>query len=273
VPATVVDAVQRPYPCEHGCFERLSLDERAQGIEALYRFDDTMRGWGYEVIWDLAAPYLWRVQQHAAGARWVAVRDDACIYARLVGFCMHELVHALVGETGAANHGVPVGLPYGVPTDVAIVDEAAYLARYNEMEARAWVGGPIVARALFGIAWEVLPARDVGTYGFVGGSALVEAPAGYRAVVHLDREQHARRYYAMARALEADARGWFTDERLADFAARAREAEARGRSRRPCAFPAARQIAAKKPGPPGRNDFCLCGSGQKWKKCHGAAAT
>jgi hypothetical protein len=270
MPATVVDAVQRPYPCEHGCFGRMTLDERAQGIEALYRFDDAMRGWGYEVIWDLAAPYLWRVQQHAHDARWVAVRDDACIYARLVGFCMHELVHALVGDAGAPNYGVPVGLPYGVPADVPVGDEEAYLARYNAMEARAWVGGPIVAHALYGIAWEVLPARDVGTYGFVGGNALVEVPAGYRAVSHVDRQHHAARYYAKARAIEAEARAWWASAPIDEMRARVADAEAAGRARRPRAFPPAREVARIKPGQPGRNDLCLCGSGQKWKKCHGA---
>lgn len=270
MPATVVDAVQRPYPCEHGCFARLTLDERAQGIETLYRFDDAMRGWGYEVIWDLAAPYLWRVQQHAPDARWVAVRDDACIYARLVGFCMHELVHALVGDAGASNHGVPVGLPYGVPDAVPVGDEEAYLAPFNAMEARAWVGGPLIARAIFGIAWEVLPARDVGTYGFVGGNALVEVPAGYRAVSHVDRQHHAARYYAKARAIEEEARAWWQAAPIDALRARVLDAEARGRAARKRPFPPARSIAAIKPGAPGRNDLCLCGSGQKWKKCHGA---
>ena len=31
---------------------------KRMGIEALYRFDDAMRGWGQQVIWDLAAPTL-----------------------------------------------------------------------------------------------------------------------------------------------------------------------------------------------------------------------
>jgi SEC-C motif len=270
MPANVVDAVRRPYPCAHGCFEALTLDERAQGIETLFRFDDAMRGWGYEVIWDLAAPALWRVQQHAEHARWVAVRDDACIYARLVGFCMHELVHALVGEAGAPNHGVPVGLPYGVPSSVAHADEESYLARFNAMEARAWTGGPIIARAIFGVGWDVLPARDVGTYGFVGGSALVEVPAGYRAVSHVDRQAHAARYYAKARALEEEARAWWAVAPVDEMKARVADAEARGRAKRPCVFPAARELARIKPGAPGRNDLCVCGSGLKWKKCHGA---
>jgi hypothetical protein len=47
----------------------LSFDERAAGIEALYRIDDAMRGWGQTVIWDLAAPTLWRVQQQLGEVR------------------------------------------------------------------------------------------------------------------------------------------------------------------------------------------------------------
>ncbi|HTJ47596.1 MAG TPA: SEC-C domain-containing protein [Kofleriaceae bacterium] len=270
MPATVADAAQRPYPCEHGCFERLTLDERAQGIDALYRFDDAMRGWGFEVIWDLAAPYLWRVQQHATDARWVAVRDDACIYSRLVGFCMHELVHALIGDASAPNYGVPVGLPYGVPASVPVGGEEAYLAPFNAMEARAWTGGPIIARSIFGIEWEVLPARDVGTYGFVGGNALVEVPDGYRAVSHVDRQHHAQRYYAKARAIEDEARAWWSAAPIDEMKARVDEAAARGRASRKAQFPSAKTVAAIKPSMPGRNDLCLCGSGQKWKKCHGA---
>ena len=35
MPATVVDAVKSPYPCLCRCHERLSVSERAAGIEAL----------------------------------------------------------------------------------------------------------------------------------------------------------------------------------------------------------------------------------------------
>jgi hypothetical protein len=58
VPATVVDAVKTPYACACRCHETLSFEERVQGIDALYRFEDAMRGWGQTVIWDLAAPTL-----------------------------------------------------------------------------------------------------------------------------------------------------------------------------------------------------------------------
>src|SRR6201996_2918027 len=159
MPATVVDAVKSPYPCVCACHERLSLDQRVAGITALYRFDDAMRGWGQTVIWDLAAPTLWKVQQQLGNAvKWVAVRDGACIHRRLLGFCVHELIHAINGDPEAPNYGTPVGLPYGVPAEV--VDEAAYLHPFNQHEARAWVGLDLVASRLFGIDWSLLGARD-----------------------------------------------------------------------------------------------------------------
>ena len=271
MPATVVDAVETPLPCACRCHDVLSLDERAAGIAALYRFDDAMRGFGQTVIWDVAAPTLWRVQQHLEGARWVAVRESGCLHSRLLGFCVHELIHAMSGDPEAPNWGTPVGLPYGVPVSVAPADEAAYLHRFNQNEARAWVGIAAVAYRLFGIEWPLYPARDVGTYGFVGGNALVEVPPGYRAVPHYDHVHHARRYYALARKLEDEARSWFTAERLDAIAARFAEAEARGASARPRAFPAPREVARSRPRKPGRNDPCLCGSLRKWKQCCGAA--
>jgi SEC-C motif-containing protein len=270
VPATVVDAVQTPFPCPCACHAGLTLDERAAGIAALYRFDDAMRGFGQTVIWDLAAPTLWRVQQQLGGARWVAVRDGACIHSRLLGFCVHELIHAMCGDPEAPNWGTPVGLPYGVPDAIPAVDEAAFLHRFNQHEARAWVGLGAVGHRLFAIEWPLLPARDVGTYGFAGGNAVVDVPAGYRRVPHYDHVQHARRYYALARALEEDARAWFTPTRLDEIAARFEAAEAIGVRSRPRPFPAPREMARIKPKKPGRNDLCVCGSMRKWKQCCGA---
>lgn len=271
MPATVVDAVQTPYPCACRCHELLTVDERAAGIEALYRFDDAMRGWGQTVIWDLAAPTLWRLQQQLGEVRWVAVRDSPCIHARLLGFCVHELIHAVCGDPTAPNYGVPVGLPYGVPEAVPPAEEAAYLHAFNQHEARAWVGLAEVAYRLFGIAWTLLPAREVGTYGFPGGNALVDVPAGYRRVAHYDHAHHPRRYLALARKLEDEARGWFTLARLDEIAARFEAAEAVGRAQRSGAYPSPRELARLKPKPPGRNDLCICGSLRKWKQCHGAA--
>jgi hypothetical protein len=62
--------------------------------------------------------------------------------------------------------------------NAAPASEATYLHRFNQYEARAWVGLAVVAHQLFDIEWELLPARDVGTYCFVGGTALVDVPAG-----------------------------------------------------------------------------------------------
>ncbi|HEU0030490.1 MAG TPA: SEC-C metal-binding domain-containing protein [Kofleriaceae bacterium] len=271
MPATVVDAVQLPLPCACRCHEQLSYDERVAGIEALYRFDDAMRGWGQTVIWDLAAPTLWRIQQQLGEVKWVAVRDGGCIHSRLLGFCVHELIHAVCGDPRAPNYGTPVGLPYGVPESVEPTEEAAYLHPFNQNEARAFVGLGAVAYRLFQIEWTLLPAREVGTYGFAGGNALVDVPPGYRRVAHYDHAQHTRRYLALAHKLEDEARAWFTDAKLDEIAAQFEAAEAIGRAARPIKFPSPREVARLRPKKLGRNDLCLCGSMQKWKHCCGQA--
>jgi hypothetical protein len=269
VPATVVDAVQTPFACVCRCHEALTFDERVAGIAALYRFDDAMRGFGQTVIWDIAAPALWRLQQQIGEVKWVVVRESGCIHSRLLGFCVHELIHAMCGDPEAPNWGTPVGLPYGVPEAVAPADEAAYLHAFNQHEARAWVGLAAVGYRLFGIEWELRPARDVGTYGFAGGNALVDVPPGYRRVAHHDHVHHARRYQALARKLEDEARDWFTPAKLDEIAARFEAAEAHGARSRPRPFPSPREAARIKPRKPGRNDLCVCGSMRKWKQCCG----
>jgi hypothetical protein len=271
VAATVVDALRSPFPCACACHETLTLEQRARSVEALYRFDDAMRGFGYQTIWDLAAPRLFREAQRRGDGtyRGVAVRDEGCVHRRLLGFALHELIHALCGEAGAPNHGIPFGLPYGVPANLPRVEEAAYLKRFNDGEARAWVGIAPLALALYGVDWELRTARDVGTYGFSGGNALVDVPSGFRAVPHYDRVEHPTRYYALARRIEDEARAWFTPERVAELAARVREAEAVGRPSRPCRFPPAVELAAIPPRKPERNDPCPCGSGEKHKRCCG----
>jgi hypothetical protein len=270
VPASVVDAVKSPYPCACKCHDRLSVDERAKGIEALYRFDDAMRGWGQTVIWDLAAPTLWQLQKQLGEVKWVAVRESGCIHTRLLGFCVHELIHAVNGDPTQPNYGTPVGLPYGVPEAVKPEDEAAFLHPFNQHEARAWVGLGAVAFRLFDIEWELLPAREVGTYGFPGGNALVDVPPGYRQVAHFDSEHHQRRYHALANQLQKEALAWFTMDRLEDIAAKFAAAEAKGKALRPTKYPSAREMARLKPKHPGRNDLCICGSMRKWKHCCGA---
>ncbi|MBA2538344.1 MAG: SEC-C domain-containing protein [Deltaproteobacteria bacterium] len=269
MPASVVDAVNTPLPCACQCHDALSLDERIAGIEALYRFDDAMRGWGQTVIWDLAAPTMWRIQQQLGNVRWVTVRDGPCIHSRLLGFCVHETIHAMCGDPTLPNYGTPVGLPYGVPDAVPPSEEAAFLHPFNQNEARAWVGLAAVAYRLFKIEWQLLPAREVGTYGFAGGNALVEVPAGYRKVAHYDHGQHTRRYLALASKLEDEARAWFTEAKLDDIASKFEAAEVIGRAARPSKFPSAREMARIKPKKPGRNDLCPCGSMRKWKQCCG----
>ena len=123
----------------------------------------------------------------------------------------------------------------------------------------------------FQIEWQLLPAREVGTYGFVGGNAVVDVPAGYRRVPHFDHQHHTRRYLALARTLEEEALAWFSDDRLDEIAAKFDAAEAIGRAQRPEKFPSAKEVARLRPRKPGRNDLCVCGSMRKWKQCCGAA--
>lgn len=268
----LVEVLRRPPPCACDCHLTLTVDERRAAIEALFRCDDAMRGWGYLPLYTPSAPKLWREAQakNDTAYRCVAVRAEACVYRRLLGFAVHESLHALHGDPTRANYGIPFGLPYGVPVESPDGGEAAYLHPFNQGEARAWVGVQPLARVLFGIEWTLRTARDVGTYGFAGGNAVVEVPPGFRPVPHVDRQHHPERYYALARKLEDEARAYFSDEKLAELAGRFDEAAAKGRTLRKTPWPPADQLARLGPVLPGRNDPCLCGSGEKLKKCCGA---
>lgn len=236
------------------------------------RFDDALRGWGYEPLYEPRAHGLFHEarMRNDASYRGVPVRDHACIYQRLVGFAVHEIIHAVLGEPGEANYGVPWGLPYGVPDDLPAGEEDGYLLPFNLAEACAFVGVADLARSLFGIEWPLATARDVGTYGFFGGNAIVEVPPGFRAIPHVDRQIAPEIYYPRARALEAQARAFIDEATLADWGGEFRAAEAIGRERRKEPFPDPVELAAIEPVPVGRNDLCGCGSGKKYKRCCGA---
>ena len=271
---TIADAVTSARPCPCDCHATLGEAERARGVAALYHCDDAMRGWGYVPIYELHGDALWREaqQKNDPTYRGVAVRFGECIYRRLLGSMLHELLHASFGDTTKANYGMPFGLPYGVPNEIAPRDEEAYLATFNFCEARAFVGVWLLGRALFQIDWDVRTARDIGTYGFAAGNALVPVPRGFRAVAHIDRQHHAERYYARGRRLEEEARAWFTDENLAAVIARVNEAAARGLATRPKRYPAPDAVAKRAPQKIGRNDACICGSAKKYKACCGAGS-
>jgi uncharacterized protein YecA (UPF0149 family) len=95
-------------------------------------------------------------------------------------------------------------------------------------------------------------------------------PEGYRAVPHFDHHHHTRRYMALAKKLEDEARDWFTPQKLDEIAAAFEAAEVIGRASRPQPFPPAKEMARLRPRKPGRNDLCVCGSMRKWKQCCGA---
>jgi SEC-C motif len=270
---SLLDALADPLPCHCQCHDTLDDAERTSGVVALFRLDDIFRGWGYVPLYEPRSTGIFREQQLAndpADLR-VALREHACLYRRLVGFALHEAIHALCGEPGRPNHGVPFGLPYCVPDTVPPSEEAAYLREFNFMEARAFVGLPFLARALLGIDWAVYAARDVGTYGFAGGNAIVPPKSpGYRSVAHVDSEHSPARYEVLARRLEAEATAWFTPERVAEWVAQLEAAERTGAAKRKQAWPDPGALARKRPRRPGRNDMCLCGSGKKWKACCGS---
>jgi hypothetical protein len=266
---SLVDAVKAQRPCACRCHETLTADERVLGIRALYVCDDALRGFGYTPNYELHGDALWRQAQRAGDPnyRGVAVRFGECMYRRLLGSLLHELIHASVGDPSKANYGIPFGLPYGVPVDVPEKEEEVFLAPFNFGEARAFVGVWILGRAMFDIDWNLRTARDIGTYGFPGGNALVSVPAGYRPVAHIDRQHHAPRYYARGRKLEDEAKGWFSDANLRAVVAGIRAAAARGEAARARRYPDPEMVGTMTPHKIGRNDPCTCGSAKKYKAC------
>jgi hypothetical protein len=267
---TVASALTTARVCPCDCHATLSLADRTAGIRAVYKLDDALRGWGYTPIYDVHGDRLWREAQKKNDSSYfgVAVRFGECIYRRLLGSLVHECIHAVCGEVGKANYGILFGLPYGVPQEIPEKDEATFLDTFNFGEARAWVGVWIVARRMFGLDWDLRTARDVGTYCFVGGNALVPAIAGYRPVAHIDRQHHPERYYARAERLQERARAWFAEEgNLDQVVRRIEEATALGERKRPQKYPDAEVIARAAPKKIGRNEPCVCGSAAKFKDC------
>ncbi|MBX3213038.1 MAG: SEC-C domain-containing protein [Labilithrix sp.] len=273
---TVYDAVTTHRVCPCDCFRNLTVAERVAGIRAVYHLDDALRGWGYTPIYDVHGDLLFKQAQQKGDPsyRGVAVRFGECIYRRLLGSLVHECLHAVCGDVTKANYGILFGLPYGVPPEVAPTDEEAFLEPFNFGEARAWAGVWIVGKKMFGVDWDLRTARDVGTYCFTGGNALVSVPAGYRAVAHVDRTHHPERYYAKGRRLEERARAWFAeDDNLAEVIARIDAAAALGKEKRPRRYPDAETIAKTAPKRIERNDPCVCGSARKFKECCGPRGT
>jgi hypothetical protein len=271
---TLAAALSRQYPCFGDCHTTLTFEQRRRAIETIYHCDDALRGWGYTPLYDLHGDRLWREaqQRNDSNYRGVAVRFGECIYRRLVGSMLHEVLHALHGDTTQANYGLLFGLPYGVPTSVSEAEEESFLAPHNFNEACAFVGVAILGRARFGIDWPALNAREWGTFCFKGGNALVQVPKGYRAVAHIDPTHHRDRYLVRARRLEEDARSHLTPERVVELAARLDSAATIGRVARDSKYPSSDVVARVAPMKPGRNDPCPCASGKKVKQCCGENA-
>ena len=272
----VVDAVTTARVCPCDCFATLALPDRIAGIRAVYKLDDALRGWGFTPIYDVHGDRLWKEaqQRNDPSYRGVAVRFGECIYRRLVGSLIHECIHAASGDTAKANYGVHFGLPYAVPVDVPEREEEAFLDTFNFGEARAWLGVWLVGRQMFGLDWDLRTARDIGTYCFTSGNALVPAIAGYRPVAHIDRQHHPERYYAKGRKIEERARVWFEEPgNLEGVIRRIEEAAAIGEKKRPRRYPDPSSVAQLPPKKIGRNEPCVCGSATKFKDCCAARET
>ncbi len=266
---TLLQSLQSQRPCPCDCHRKLDPTSRTAGIAALYACDDALRGFGYLPDYELHGDALWKEAQKKADPayRGIAVRFGECVHKRLLGSLLHEVLHASFGDPTQANHGIPWGMPYGVPEATKPAEEEALLQKHNFDEARAFVGVWILGKALFDISWDLRTARDVGTYGFPGGNALVPVPKGYRAVAHLDRRHHEARYYARARKLEEEARAWFTGDALAGLTARFREVEAKGREARPQKYPPPGDFGRMAPKPIKSKDPCTCGSQRPYGEC------
>jgi hypothetical protein len=126
----------------------------------------------------------------------------------------------------------------------------------------------IVGKRMFGLDWDLRTARDIGTYGFTGGNALIPPLPGYRAVAHIDRQAHPERYYRRGRKLEEDARAWF-ETNLDAVVARIEEAAALGEPRRPRKYPDPAVVARTRPRGIQPNEPCICGSSAPFKLCCG----
>ncbi len=265
----LVEALTKQRVCACDCHRKLTTDERTRGVEALYFCDDVLRGLDYEPTYALHGDALWRTAQQKCDAnyRGVAVRFGECMYKRLVGSMLHEILHAMHGDTSRANYGIPFGLPYGVPEDIPPSDEEKFLSKFNEQEARAFVGVWMLGKVLFDIDWNLRTARDVGTYVFPAGNALVAVPRGFRPVAHLDRKHHEHRYYLRARKLEDDARTELArEEVMSALVLRVKSAAENGRARA-SKRPPARELGRMAPKRTLLSDPCTCGSQKTYGEC------
>ena len=79
VPLSVVEAFERPHACACACHAELTLEERAAGVLAMFRFDDAMRGFGYRPRYEPKAQVAFFEQKarNQAGDLEVPVRDEA----------------------------------------------------------------------------------------------------------------------------------------------------------------------------------------------------
>ena len=281
--STVVDALSSAVPVRAATASTRSPSTSArQGIEAMFRFDDALRGWGYQPIYELGrrrALPRGAARRPIPSYRGIAVRDDACVYRRLVGFAVHELIHALDGDATQANYGIPFGAALRraarrSPTG----DEAAYLAsvqrrRGARLGRRRAAGRSALRHRLGASTPRATSAPTASPAATPSSTAPPRLPPG--AALGSRSTIRALLRAARARSKTTSAPTSPTTS-CADCVTRFDAAEARGRKPAQGRRARRRRAGAHPAALPGRNDPCLCGSGKKYKKCcaarYGAAS-
>ena len=260
-----------PYPCGCDCFHTLTA-RRARRRASRRSFASTTRCTAGATSRSTSSPPTSSIaRRRPRPIRAIAASPCATTRASTAASSASPCTSSSTRSRATrrkANYGIPWGAPYSVPVDLPEGEEAAFLHPFNVGEARAFVGvRPVAPGALRHRLGRLHRAR--------------------RRHLRLRRRQRHRRRAARlppgaalgsvstirasttrcARALEEAERGYFTDEKLREL----RRALRRRRGARPHASqeraPAADELARIPPRLPGRNDVCLCGSGEKYKKC------
>ena len=201
-----------------------------------------MRGWGQTVIWDLAAPTLWRLQQQLGEVKWVAVRDSGCIHAPAARVLRaradpRDMRRSDARRTTARRSGCRTACPRRcarrrgrVPPPV----QPARGARVGRARRRRVPAVRHRVAAVAGARRRHVRLRRRQRDRRRARRAIARVP-------HFDTQHHARRYHALAHKLEDEARDWFTTR-----PARRDRREVRGgrgdraRDTRPTAYPVGR---------------------------------
>ena len=270
---TVVDALSSPYPCGCDCFH-YAHRRRAHPRASRRSIASTTRCAAGAISRSTSSPPTCSIaRRKPKPIRSIAasrMRDDACVYRRLVGFAVHELIHALEGDPTKANYGIPWGAPYNVPVDLPEGDEAAFLhplqRRRGARLRRRCRPSPTRSSASTGASTPRATSAPTASPAATRSSRRRAASARCRTGIASTTRASITRVRAHSRrpsAATSPTRNYATTPPLRRRRG-ARSQSAQG------PFPPPDKLARITPRLPGRNDACICGSGEKFKKCCGA---